>query len=93
MDLRICLITLVATSVAASPAAAQTMTPPAPSAPAQPARPAKDPSEIICEKQEELGSRLASTKVCHTRAEWADLRHQDRQMIDKAQTNLGMQGK
>jgi hypothetical protein len=51
-----------------------------------------DPNEVVCEKQEVLGSRLATTKVCHTRAEWADLRHQDRQEIDRVQINRGMSG-
>jgi hypothetical protein len=54
---------------------------------------AKDPNEMICERQQDPGSRLASAKVCHTRAEWADLRHQDRQMIDRAQTQIGAMGK
>ena len=29
-----------------------------------------DPSEIICEKTGVIGSRLATRKVCGTRAEW-----------------------
>lgn len=90
MDLRAYLITIAAASIAASPVAAQTQqTAPAPTQ----QKPAKDPNEIVCERQEELGSRLNSTKVCHTRAEWADLRHQDRQTVEKAQMNVGMQGK
>ena len=49
-----------------------------------------DPSEMICERQQEPGSRLAAAKVCHTRAEWADLKAQDRQDLEKAQTMRGM---
>jgi hypothetical protein len=91
MDLRTSLITAVAASEVASPVLAQT-------APAQPpqadgAKKAKDPNEIVCERQRDPASRLASAKVCHTRAEWADLRHQDRQMIDEAQTRRGMMGR
>ena len=59
----------------------------------QPRPPAKpeakkifDPNEILCEKQQVPGSRLDFAKVCHTRAEWSDLRNQDRQDIDRAQT-------
>lgn len=48
-----------------------------------------DPNEMVCERQQEPGSRLAAAKVCHTRAEWADLKSQDRQDIDKAQTQRG----
>lgn len=65
-------------------------------APAQAQAPAQtstvDPNEVICEKQEVLGSRLATKKVCHTRAEWADLKLQDRQELERAQTRRGMKG-
>ncbi len=49
-----------------------------------------DPNEIVCEKQEVLGSRLATRRVCRTRAEWADLRLQDRQDIEKIQVQRGL---
>lgn len=45
-----------------------------------------DPNEIVCEKQEEIGSRLASHRVCKTRAEWAEERRLNRMDIDKIQT-------
>lgn len=92
MSLRAGLFAIAAVSIVASPAFAQT---PAPaSAPsADQTKKAKDPNEIICEKQRDPGSRLVSAKVCHTRAEWADLRHQDRQMVDEAQTRRGMPGR
>ena len=64
-------------------------------APAQnsaPVRVGPDPNEVICEKQEVLGSRLSSRRVCHTRAEWADLKLQDRQELERAQTRRGMKG-
>jgi hypothetical protein len=92
MDLRTSLIIAFVASVVASPVFAQTG--PAPQPPqADGAKKAKDPNEMVCERQKEPGSRLAVAKVCHTRAEWADLRSQDRQMVDKAQTSLGMPGK
>jgi hypothetical protein len=57
--------------------------------PAQPqqqgAKPARDPNEIVCERQQELGSRIASARVCKTRAEWADERRAQRMDVDKAQ--------
>ncbi len=59
----------------------------------QPAKPVKDPNEIICERQSEVGSRLSSTKVCHTRAEWVALRKDDRDYLDRVQQQRGMQGK
>ena len=54
--------------------------------PQQAAKPAKDPNEVVCERQQEIGSRLASVRVCKTRAEWAEERLQERQNIEKIQT-------
>jgi hypothetical protein len=51
----------------------------------QTAKPAKDPNEIVCEKQTALGSRLATQRVCKTRAQWAEERLLNRQDVDKAQ--------
>lgn len=92
MVLRLALFAVAAASIATSTAIAQT-NPSATAQAANPAKQAKDPNEVVCEKQQDPGSRLVSAKVCHTRAEWADLRHQDRQMIDRAQTQLGATGK
>jgi hypothetical protein len=62
---------------------------PQPSATAQPAaRP--DVSEVICERQSVIGSRLAHRKVCMTRSQWDDARRQDRQATEKVQTQRGM---
>lgn len=49
-----------------------------------------NPNEVICEKQKVLGSRLAARRVCKTRAEWADLRLQDRLEVEKVQTARGL---
>jgi hypothetical protein len=65
---------------------------PAAQAPAPAQASGTDPNEVICERQEVLGSRLAKRKVCHTRAEWADLKLQDRQDLERAQTRRGMKG-
>jgi hypothetical protein len=48
---------------------------------------AKDPNRIICEKQGELGSRLATKRVCMTAAEWEIRRREDREALEKAQIN------
>lgn len=48
---------------------------------------AADPNEMVCEYQEVLGSRLASHKVCATRAEWRDRQLQERMQVDKTQLN------
>jgi hypothetical protein len=57
-----------------------------------PSHKAADPNQIICEKQEVVGSRLATRRVCRTRAEWADLRLQDRQEIERVQVQRGIKG-
>lgn len=44
-----------------------------------------DPNEKVCETIRPVGSRLATKRVCATRAEWADYRRQDHDAIDKAQ--------
>ena len=63
------------------------------SAPTQP-RPynAPDPNQVICEKHQVTGSRLAVRRVCKTRAQWADQRLQDRQDVEKVQTQRGIAG-
>lgn len=50
-------------------------------------KPAKDPNRVICEKQEVVGSRLATKRVCMTAAEWEIRRREDREAVEKAQTN------
>lgn len=49
-----------------------------------------NPNEMVCEREQEPGSRLAAAKVCHTRAEWADLKSQDRQDVERVQTQRGV---
>ena len=49
----------------------------------------KDPNEIVCEKQEVLGTRLSARRVCKTRAQWAEERRLQRMEIEKAQMNRG----
>ena len=50
----------------------------------------KDPSEVVCEKQTVIGSRLATRRVCATRAEWAEQRRLDREAIDQGQRSACM---
>ena len=46
---------------------------------------APDPNERVCETLTIVGSRLATKRVCATRAEWAESRKQDREETEKAQ--------
>ena len=69
-----------------SPAIAQSTQPAQPGqAQQQGTKPARDPNEIVCERQQQLGSRLATERVCKTRAEWAEERRAQRMDVDKAQ--------
>ncbi|PSJ37341.1 hypothetical protein [Allosphingosinicella deserti] len=56
--------------------------------PGQPAAKAKkDMNEVVCEKQEVLGSRLAVRRVCQTRAQWAEQRRTERDLVQASQLN------
>jgi uncharacterized protein (DUF2147 family) len=77
----------------AAPAFAQT----APATQAAPAAPAKDkdPNRIICEREDEIGTRLGGKKVCKTAAEWQMERQQQRESLEGVQrqgTSVGLPG-
>ena len=46
---------------------------------------ASDPNRLICKREKAVGSRLASKKVCATAAQWAQMRADDRQAVERAQ--------
>lgn len=81
---------LLGASTAAVPAAvgAQAQAQPQASAPTV----AANPDEVICEKQEVTGSRLAHRKVCMTRSQWQETRREDRKTVEKAQSERGLIG-
>lgn len=66
----------IAAAAIAAPALAQ--------APAETPK-AKDPNRKICEKIEKIGSRLATSRVCMTAAEWDELRRSHRHDTEKVQ--------
>ena len=68
----------------ATPAAAQIAAAQAASGDTRKAKPA-DPDEKICQTITMTGSRLAKKRFCATRAEWEDMRLQDRQATEKIQ--------
>jgi len=51
---------------------------------------AQDPNQVVCEKQQEPGSRLAMKRVCMTRSQWAEQRRLDRQDVERAQMQTPM---
>ena len=52
---------------------------------AQIASAAGDPTQIVCERVEKIGTRLNTDRVCMTRAQWAEQRRLTRETVEKAQ--------
>jgi hypothetical protein len=48
-----------------------------------------NPNEIVCEKVEVLGTRIATNRVCMTRAQWAARKQGDREEVERRQTQRG----
>ncbi len=46
-----------------------------------------DPNQIVCVREDVVGSRVATRRVCRTRAEWAEHQQQTRQVIERVQFN------
>ena len=67
-------LTLIATAALAQPAAS----------------PNADANKQICRTVADTGSRLGHSRACHTAQEWADLRRQTRQNVDRIQTRQAM---
>jgi hypothetical protein len=45
-----------------------------------------DPNKQICRTMADTGSRLSRYRACHTAQEWAELRRQTKQNVDRIQT-------
>jgi hypothetical protein len=54
--------------------------------------PHNNPDEIVCIREEAIGSRLGARRVCRTRAEWAEHRRQYQQSIERAQQQMQTSG-
>ena len=48
-----------------------------------------DPNEVVCRKEEVLGSRLQSQRICMTRSEWAEANRQQRSEVERRQVQRG----
>ena len=46
---------------------------------------ARNPNRRICVTQDEIGTRLASKRVCRTAAEWVAYRREIRDTVDRVQ--------
>ena len=49
-------------------------------------KPVLEAERVICEKEEDTGSRLSGRRVCHTREQWDQMRRDDRSTTERAQT-------
>jgi hypothetical protein len=52
---------------------------------------AADKDPVICQKQEETGSRLGGHRVCMRRSQWEDRQLEDRKGLEKTQAQRTMQ--
>jgi hypothetical protein len=75
------LVAIASSLLMAGPVTAQGAAPAAAKQKPQPG----DPGEIVCQKQEVVGSRLATRRVCMTRLQWQEQRAGDREGLEKAQ--------
>lgn len=50
-------------------------------------RPPADPNQKICQDITAVGSRLATKRICATRAKWAAKKKDDRETVDAIQRN------
>ena len=45
-----------------------------------------DPNEVICVSTNTTGSRVNRVRICRTRAEWAQVRAETRNTVDRVQS-------
>ena len=50
-----------------------------------------DPDEIVCVRERVIGSRVATRRICRTRAEWAAARDEVKQEVERAQQQMQTQ--
>jgi invasion protein IalB len=77
---------LIAAAVVAAPVAAQT-TPATQPAPSNSKK--SDVNKLVCQRQDEIGSRLSAKKVCMTVQEWQEFRSQNRENLERWQQSAG----
>ena len=85
------MIYVASAALIATPAIAQT---PPQSAPVPIPAGQSDVNKIVCERQEEIGSRLKGKKVCLTVQQWREFKNQSRDDVEEMQrhANTGRSG-
>lgn len=90
------LIAAVSAAALASPVMAADPAPALVQPPAQSAQPAQkdtvgsDLDRIVCKPRQATGSRLPSSKVCHTKREWNQIELEQRRDLEKMQDSRGL---
>jgi len=80
------LLCLLAAVAVAAPVAAQTV----PANQPNPTNSKKsDADKLVCQRQDEIGSRLNAKKVCMTVKEWQEFRSQSRENLERWQQSAG----
>lgn len=46
---------------------------------------------MVCERQEQIGTRLGARKVCKTVREWLEMRRLQREDVERAQRNVNQE--
>lgn len=77
---------LIAAAVVAAPVAAQSVTP---APPVSSDTKKSDVNKLVCQRQDEIGSRLSAKKVCMTVKEWQEFRAQNRETLERWQQSAG----
>lgn len=57
-----------------------------------PAKASKDSTRKICEVRGNTGSRLGAVRVCRTRAEWQEVKAEERATIERTQSRKALNG-
>lgn len=83
---RSAIILILGSAVLSAPAAAQIVfDQPTTAQPAAGSALGKDQNKMICEKEEDIGSRLGGKKVCKTALQWQQEREQQRRVLEDTQ--------
>jgi hypothetical protein len=82
---------LAAPAFASEPAPASLVQPPAQSAqPAQLDTVEKDLDRVVCKPRQATGTRLPSSKICHTQREWNLMEIENRRLLERGQDTRGL---
>jgi len=83
-------LVFAAALIAGAPAAGEPAQAATSTAPAKAEKAKAGPNDVVCKKEPVLGSRMKS-RICMTQAEWDARQQQDREDLNKTQTQQPLQ--